>query len=267
LGFESYLKKLPDGRHKVAVATALMEVIPEARAEAARQEAAPSASRWHSLLALISMPSLAPRYGLAAAAIVLVLAAGVVWLFTQSQQLKRENEQLRSQIAQSDTGRQTLRQQMQTLEQQLAEQKKSADQLLGELEKEKQRGAEQAQEIARLQAAPSPIVALFLTPASRDTSVPDTLVLKESAKYVTLTVQIRSDEQYTGRPAVFQTTEGAQVQPLAGRQVQSAKLGKAVVFRLDASKLAQTTYKLTLTLRAEDGLEISPDYYFTIVRR
>lgn len=265
VAFENYLERLPDGAHKIAVATALMEVAEERAALAVNEEVAAQASRWRSLSTLISMSGPAFQYELAVTAIALL--AGAVWLFTQSWQLRRENEQLRSQLAQRVAGQEAARQRMQTLERQITERQKRADQLLEELENEKQRGAEQAQEIARLQSLPSPIVSMFLTPASRDFSAPDTLFLKGDTKYVTLTVRLRSDEQYTGRPATFQTAEGQQVQPLAGRQVRSPKLGKAVVFRLDAGRLTETTYKLTLTLKAEDGLEISPDYYFTVVRR
>jgi hypothetical protein len=280
VAFKNYLEKLPDGAHKIAVATTLMEVAEERALSAVNREVAAPASRWPSLPDLISVPGRMFQYVLAAtasvpgrlfqyglAATAIALLAGAVWLFTESWRLRLENERLRSELAQRDTGQEVARQRMQTLESLVAEQQKRTDQLLGELEKEKERAAGQAQEIARLQSLPSPIISLFLTSASRDFSAPDTLFLKDDTKYVTLTVRIRGDELYTGRPAVFQTAEGGQVQPLAGRQIRSPKLGKAVVFRLDAGKLTQTTYKLTLTLKAKDGLEISPDYYFTVVRR
>lgn len=274
--FARYLNKLPDGRHKVAVATALMRE-ERAAAEAMLDQEAPQPTStvmtapepgdpwWRSLPALIPRRRAALQYSLAASLVVVTSIA--LWLVIDSRQLRRENDQLQAQMAQREAEQETLRQRAQTLEQQSDAQQTRTEQVPGESERERQRSTAPAQEIARLKEPPAPLDSLILTPASRSFSTPDTLVLKRGAKFALLTVPIKGTEKYTRRTAVLQTTEGEQVQRLKGRFVRSPRLGKAVVFRLPTSQLTQTGYKLTLVLMAEDELELAPDYYFNIVKR
>lgn len=255
-GFERYLKRLPDGQHKVGVATALT---------APSKEVPEPASWWQFLLPLVPRPQSVLQYALAVGLV--VMAGGILWLVIHSQRLRREDGQLRAQIAQGEAEQEALRQKVQALEQQFVAQQTRIEQLPGEQKRDQQRGNEQAQEIARSKKSPSPFAFLTLTPASRTFSTPDTLVLTRGTKFVSLTVPIKDSEKYLGRPAVLQTTEGEQVQQLRSRQVRSPRLGKAVVLRLATSQLTQTSYKLTLTLMAEDGLELAHDYYFNVVKR
>lgn len=271
--FGRYLERLPDGRNKIAVATALMKTVSEelgqTKARANRETALAEVvqptprprSSWWLPSPLTSKLWPAFQYSLAII-LVLLLGGGLIWALMQRQPLRLENEQLRVQKAQGDAEQQRLRQRVQELEAQVGAQQTHNEQLENALQREKQRSDLQDQEIARL--PPSSFTSLTLTPASRSFSAPDTVTLAKDAKSVLLTIILKNGERYAGRPAVLQTIEGAQVQNLAGRRGRSSR---QVVFRLPTASLTTINYKLTLTLVIEDGMEISPDYYFQVVKR
>lgn len=260
-GFERYLHCLPDSRHKIGVATALMKVISVEQPPAATLPE--PTSWWRSILTLAQNQQLLLLYSLAA--VFMVSATTVIWLVIYSKQLSRENEQLRAKMTEIAAEQQALEQHTKTFKQQNATQQAQIGQLQKDLEQEQQRSQAQARQIARLQGLSSPLISLELTAASRDPSIPDKLYLTPGTKFVSLIAPLGDRKNYTGYRAVVQTTEGKLV--WEKRSTQSPPIGKTIALRLAASQLPPASYKLTLVLRTYDGLDIARDYYFTIAKQ
>ncbi len=284
--FERYLKRLPDGQHKVAVAAALMNAAPAgAFAKAAAQqevfqpilqtpvEAAPGLRPWKRFLQiLLPEPQLALQYSLAG---LIVVAAAIAWLIYEGWQQRQKNDQLLVQMRRRDDGEETLRQKVQSLEQQSDEQRAHTRQLQDQLASAQQRGQAQEQEIARLQeTSPSSASLAFASGSSRraslepsPASLPDTLILKRNTQVVSLTVPVKEKEKYLSYRAVLQTTEGDRVWEQEGRLAQPSQLGASLVFRVPASHFISARYKLIVVFMHEDKTELSHDYYFDVVKR
>ena len=258
IAFERYLHRLPDGQHKIAVATALMKVVSE------EQQAAQSNPdlRVHSRLVATSRPQLARLYSLAA--MFMLAMIGVIWLILHSNRLSRENERLSAQVIELAAEQQALQQDAESFQRQYAAQQAQLGHLQKDLEDEQRRSQTQAQQIASMLALHSPLTVIGLSASSRDPSIPDLLHLPAWSRYLTLIAPVEGRKKYTGYQAVVQTTEGKLI--WEKHSTRPRGIGKDISFRLASSQLPPASYKLTLILKTTDGTEIARDYYFTVVK-
>lgn len=275
--FARYLVCMPDGREQVAFAKALTEVVAEGRqsAEAILPSETDSASAvrasepvsWRqNWLALFRLPAIRLPLAVAAALIVL-LAAGLSLLLVERQLLRRD---IQTHLAQRETEQEASRQKAQALEQQLTAQRAHTEQLQTALEQAEQRTESQAREIARLQNLPSPIATLIFPALSLlKGDAPQTtltLILEPHTQWVSLAVPIGGKEEYSRYSALLQTRDGQRVWEQAPRPLRASS--RTLVFRLPADKLPPDDYTLTVTLTAKkDDLPLPRDYHFTVVKR
>lgn len=247
--FAAYLQKLPDGRHRLAVTRALVQAAPLSAQPAAEP------ARWRVWFA--TPPQLALQFSLIAGLV--VAGGGLAWLLLNSQQLRRENQQLRHELSQLNAGQTSL-------QRQLAEQRSGAEQLRDELARAQQSTDQQAQELARLQALPASLVALTFTAAAREAAQPDTITIRPHTKAIALNVPVASGEKFSRWQARLQTTDGRSVLLQEQRSFRAARALPKLAFRLAASRLTAGSYKLTVALLAQDGVELANDYYFNVVK-
>lgn len=272
--FAGYLDRLPDGRERLKLAAALIEVADQEQEDASTNpsQADPAplkpanverVSLVESLLGLIKRQR--PVFQFALAAVFVIAAGGALWLFIQNRQLSSINSQLREQLAEREQEQTALREKTGQLQQQAEATGTRLDQSEAELEQERQRRDEQAQEIASLRGLPSPVDEWALSPPEmRDAlGAADTVVLRRGAKLVSIILPIKRGDQSGSYSAVLQTTEGDRVDERQRLPIISRKGGKAAVFRIDANKLDATGYKLTLI----DPQGLAHDYYFNVTKR
>ena len=256
--FKQYLHRLPDPQHRIGVATALAKVASE------RQPSLSEAARVSSRRFVFKPASKTQAlivWSLAAALIIAVVS--VIWLASYSQQLEKENARLRAKAVELTSEQQRLEQAIKAFEDQNADNQAQLEQLQKVLDDEQLRRRTATQ--VRLNGAPSPIVSLDLTAASRDLSIPDMLHLTRGTELVLLRVPIRDRDTYTHYRAVVQTTEGKLVWEKQSNQAPSVR--KEIVLQMSARQLPPAGYKLTLVLKTSDGIEIARDYYFTVTKR
>lgn len=260
--FESYLDNLPDGQQKLAVARAMLQFTAEERARADKflREYVPAATSWWR--SLFTLPPATPVLQYILAASLVVVALGLLFLFVQSRQLRSDNDQLRARVAGLEKEKE--------LEESTSISRSGVDlerirQLEEQLKLEQQANEAQAQHLASLQPAAPVVVSWLLSPALRSMGEADNVTLPRSAKFVSLTLPIESDVQLSGAWAVIQTTTGQQRQEHPG--LRANKTGKSVSLKLPASYFTETSYKLTLVRKDQDGVELAQDFYFTVTRR
>ena len=256
---EGYLYHLPDGRHKIGVARALMKMAAE-KQPAAAVELQPNAW-WRLIFLPARRPRLRSVYSLVVVLIALVIA--VVWLANHNRQLRRQNERLFAQAEQHKIERDRL-------EQKIASEQKQSDEQQPQPVKSQQdsgsRGVEAPPNQAHVQwiARASKLVKLRLTPSQRISSKPDTLVLDPNVRLVSLIAPIEGREKYTGYRARLRAAEGEGNVILEKQAFHSP--GKSIVIRVAASQLPPATYRLILELRTAAAVDMY-DYVFTIVKR
>jgi hypothetical protein len=201
----------------------------------------------------------------ALAALLVVAAGGVLWLFVHNRNLSSINSQLRAQLADRDREQAALREKSEQVQQQAEVSGTRLEQSEAELEQERQRVDEQAQEIARLRGLPSPVDEWALSPPDVREALgkADAVVLRRGARLVSIIIPIKSGDHVGSYSGVLQTTEGEQVDERQRLPVISRKGGRAAIFRVDADKFVATGYKLTLI----DPRGLAHDYYFNVTKR
>lgn len=260
--FQSYLEHLPDGRQKLAVARALIQLTDEdkRRAQQFINEYVPvDIPWWQSLLKSPSKPRAMLQYVTAVSLVVLVF--GLLFLFSQFRQLRHDNDQLRARLAEREKA---------SLEERARSSPSDVDverirQLEEQLKVEQQANEAQAQHLASLQPAMPVVVSWALSPALRSLGSPDKVTLPHSAKFVSITLPIGSTSQIAGARAIIQTNTGEQRREQSG--LRANKTGTAVSSKLPASYFTETSYKVTLVLKDKDGVELPQDFYFSVTRR
>jgi hypothetical protein len=211
--FQAYYLASPRRREKVQfahalhvfadrqiVAQATQAVVP-AITSPEQEESPPvrqakSASWWRNLF---TIPNLTLQWGMAAAAVLLLLASG--WFF-------RETLRLRGQMEAAQTARVTLEQRARTLQTQIEQQQTANTQNLAQLQEELQRTQQQLaqlqqqQELAQQQANARPPVGttepnllhLELTPQTRTGSAAAPLRIPAGTGYVVLQLATEEDD-------------------------------------------------------------------------
>ncbi len=168
-----------------------------APAEPVRQVARETISWWDSLRNLFTLPNLTMQWGMAAAALLLLLAGG--WLFTETQRL-------RGQMDAAQTEQATLQQRERELQSQLEQQRttntKTVEQLNEELQRTQQQleQLKQQQELAAQQAKQQPPVELpnllhvELTPQTRGIGKTTELTIPANTDYAVLQLATPEDD-------------------------------------------------------------------------
>jgi hypothetical protein len=258
--FEGYLRRLPDGRQKLAVSIALMETTDEEKEKAkqvlSRYASESVSSRPSVVWSALKRPVKA-SYAIAASAALIVIG---LLLLLQILHLRATNDQIRTRIDKLESEKESLE-----------EGGLSADasnerirQLEEQLNVEQQVNEAQARRLARVQPT-TPVVASWnLTSAMRSQNTPDSVTLPRSAQFVLINVPIEPDEHLSSYHAIIQTTTGEQRREIAG--LRSNKGTKTVSLRLPAGHFMETTYKLTIVGEDQDGLVLARDYYFSVAR-
>ncbi len=198
--FQSYYLASPRRQEKVKFAQSLQSFAKHqvlapapaasfAPAEPVRQVARETISWWDSLRSLFTLPNLTMQWGMAAAALLLLLAGG--WLFTETQRL-------RGQMNAAQTEQATLQQRERELQSQLEQQRttntKTVEQLNEELKRTQQQleQLKQQQELAAQQAKQQPPLGLpnllhvELTPQTRGIGKTTELAIPTSTDYAVL---------------------------------------------------------------------------------
>jgi hypothetical protein len=272
-GFESYLKNLPDGQDRVAVARALAEVAGEEQAAAREQEtpgflpAAEPSGWWEWLPGFLTQP--VPALISVAGLIVL---AGLLWWFNRYQQLNRAHQELLAEAQQRQTRQEKLQQDVRDRDQQLTAEQKRVEQLEQKLE-QREKQLREAQAVAGGQFAPATTVPWILSPTglrglNDPPAPPEEVGLGKNAKTVELKFPIREKARYVGYRVLLQTFDGKRTLWMEDLPAQPPERdGRYVVIRRPARQFTNAAYKLTLTLYKAGGDETTRDYYFTVVKR
>lgn len=239
--FADYLNRLPDGRHKVAVATVL-----------GGTEARPQ-------------PFLSARSWLAAAAGLAVVLAGIG---IYNLQVRRERDRLTAQTTKQEAEKAALQEQLSALTRRTGEEQARAERLQRELD------AAQQRETGRAQETPSTTVASLVFPilgalrgGAPDNPLPTvTLLLTSKNDRVNLTVPLRSREDYFSYRALLQTRDGKILWQGDQRPIRSRN--QKLTVHLPAKIFEPGDYTLTLMLTAKkDRLELQRDFPFTVVKK
>jgi hypothetical protein len=259
--FKQYLERLPEGQQKEAVAKALAQFTDDekARSQQILNEYVPSSvSRWRVLLRSISKPQAGLQYIVAVN--LLVMVAGLWFLFSQFRQLRNDNEQLRAQIVDLEKEKESFMQNAQT------DANSERLRLLEEqLKLEQQANEAQAQRLAVLQPTTPVVISWMLTSAMRSAGSLDKVTLPQRAKFVSIMMPIDSEEKISSYRVIIQTTSGETRHELLGMRPNQS--GKSVALKLPASYFQEKSYKVTLVGRDKTGDEIALDYYFTVARK
>jgi len=263
--FESFYLKSPKRREKVSFARALRVhegktpgvLVTEAdrtsgsEARRSRKENSERASWWR----FFAGPIPALQWGLAAAAILLLLAGGYLMF---------ENLRLRNQIAQTQAQRAELEQRERELQRQLAEQRSVDAETEKELAAVRAQLAELEQQSNANRQGDLKIVAFSLSPQTRGISQIKPLPLPAGTDYVAVTLELDANDFQAYRASLKNPASG-QVVWGSGKLVPNGK-NPSVRLRLPASLLKQQNYALELFGISTNGAsEIVGSYAFKVV--
>lgn len=277
--FESHYLASPRRREKVAFAKSLQEfaaqqiatlpVTATASEEVRAEQPVTKEPWWRALVNFFSVPNLTLQWGMATAALVMLLAGGwFVW----------ETMRLRGQISSSQTEFATLQQREKDLQTQIEQQRnantKTLEQLNQELTRTQQQLAQlQQQELARQQAkvelpnAESRLVQLELTPQLRGVGQASTLKVPVGTAFAVMQLETEDDD--------YQSYQ-AEVVSLAGDRLlwKSGKLkarlrgnAKIIDLKVRANRLAPGEYVVRLKgVDASGQVEDIHRYAFKVVK-
>lgn len=275
--FESYYLASPRRREKVAFAQSLQEFAAQqvatvpVTAPPVHEEtrtAPPTTSWWRSLLERLTLPLLPLQLGMAAAALLMLFAGG--WFIWQT-------VQMRGQMGQVASERNTLEQREKELQAQLQQQQTAATQNTAQLQEELKRTQEKlmqlerAQQLAQQQAkaqvppAEAQIVALDLTAQTRAVGQLPTLRLSPQTNFALLQVELE-DDLY---PHYVAELRGGMQSGWKSRPLRSRTKGesKFLDISISAARLSPHSYVLTINGIAADGsVNKVRSYVFSVVK-
>jgi hypothetical protein len=275
--FQAYYLASPKRREKVAIAEGLQGYIGKAQFSSqperpGQQVSAASltdkpASRKGFLRRYVFMPGLAIRRGVAAAALLVMLAGG--WLMM-------DNLRLRNQIHQAQAERNELQRREQELLTQLREQGTSVSHSEEELASLRQQLARLEQQLAQQGGAKSPpegsaaepnIFAFALAPQTRGVGQLATLSIPADADYVTLQLELEAADFTAYRAELKAQPGGASVWRSARLQARSRGDGKALAVTLRPALLKAQRYTIEVRGVSPAGTaEIIGSYGFRVVK-
>jgi anti-sigma factor RsiW len=279
-GFASYLAHLPKhaAREKLAFVQAL------ARAAAERGPANQPATGWFGAGAMASAAasdaaswpgSLKPllwRYSLPAA----MVLAGVVlaWLLFYNQRLQQTNKQLQAGLDQGARRQQESQQTIETLQNQSAAER---EQLLADLGRAREENQAQARRLAELQSAAAPSSPLLTGADEKRGGLSGEkspslarISLKPGASSLRLDLRLPAGERHQLIEARLTETGAREKEVwklLCEPACEPAIANQILSLQLPAGHLASGRHRLSLLLRAADGLVVSKGYDFILVKR
>lgn len=267
--FRDYLTRLPDGHIKLATAYVLNDARNQVRSASPatfseeRHESAVAArglpSRWEILRASLVGSSHLPQY--VAVAIIIALLCGFAYSIISQRTLRREVDQLRAKHMQVEQEKLNSQQQARIAQENEARLRDRNLQLERDLTQLKKEPNQQENRNNSLLAS------LVLTPALRSGTTPDSLTISDATRTILLVIPIPKDEQVINYSAMLMTTRGQLVWSNERVKPHKSHQGSTVSLRFSTSRLTQSTFKLTLSGKAADGVEIAHDFYFNIIRK
>ncbi|HZS04656.1 MAG TPA: zf-HC2 domain-containing protein [Blastocatellia bacterium] len=291
--FESHYRASPRRREKVKFAQALQSFAEQkilagaatasaavvevsaqqVRAEESEQAGRPdagSAPGWRALLSLFTVPNLTLQWGLAAAAMLLLVAGG--WLVF-------ETLRLRGQLEQGQSERATLEQRERELQAQLEQQQSASAQATAQLQEDLRRTRERLaqlereQEIAARQGsgvspiAPN-IIPFTLAPQTRAPGRAVTLTIPSGTDYITLQLELEPDDYPAYRAELRTQTSNQRVWSSGKLKARSRGENKVINISIRADRLTTRGYILMLKGIAADGsAEDAQSYAFRVIRQ
>lgn len=259
--FEGHFLISERRREKVKFARALLQA-EHAASTPARARDRQTLPWWKSLFSPLLVPRPALSYSLAAVAFLFLV--GTVWLFS-------EVRQLRNQIAQFESERETRERQNQQLNEQVVEQGRLSEELAAQKEKleqdilQLQRPGDgpDRQEGQRLSTT---FATFILLPGARGSEGLQKLTLPPGARAVRLQLNLRPGDEYSGYQVKLQPAGGGQVRNWNGLRAASAKGVRAVLVEVQASQLRAGQYEVTLSGVAKGQTEPLGYYYFDLTK-
>jgi len=281
--FEAYYLASPRRQEKVKFARSLQSfterqivaqtVAPvEARVpvQPAVQSDREAASWWQSLRNLFTLPNLTMQWGMAAAALLLLLAGG--WLFTEMQRL-------RGQIDASQTERAALQKREQELQTQLEQQRTANSQTTEQLSQELKRTQQQLeqlkqqQELAAQQTPPQTSVDapnflhVELTPQTRGIGKTTELAMAANTDYAVLHL-VAPEDEYQAYQAEVLTQADEKLRWKSGRlKARTGAAARVIDVSLRARLLSPGNYVVRLSgITASGQVEEVRKYSFKVVK-
>jgi hypothetical protein len=271
--FERRTPASPQGRQQIARARKLQaqfdQIASEAHAESGEREPAPLIAGprerlWEKLRARLFTPGAVLQYGMAAAALLLLL--GGLWLW-------REESVSRSQIARLNAERDSLRHRVKNIQEQLAAQRDEGQQLILQLENEMRRLEAELLRNARMkrdlekhlpQLSEGDFVELALASGiERNSGDPRRLSIPTGVKLVKLQLELDPSVNHRSYRVELNTAGGAQVLVRGGLTAQRADWGRFITLILPTKALQAGEYELILHgLTDERKSEVAGYYYF-----
>jgi anti-sigma factor RsiW len=275
--FQSHYLASPKRREKVAIAQELQGFIGRTLINRQAEEPQPDASagyvtdkpvsRKGFLRRYFFMPGLAIRWGVAAAALLVILAGG--WLMV-------ENLRLRNQIHQAQVERDELQRREQELQTQLREQSLSDSQTEEELANLRQQLASLEQQLAQQQGAKSQppvsatepnIFAFALAPQTRSVGQIATISIPADADYVTLQLELEAADFTSYRAELRAQPGGAVVWRSASLKARARDDGRAIAVTIRPALLKSQRYTIEVQGFSSPGTsEIIGSYAFRVVK-
>jgi hypothetical protein len=276
--FERRALASPQGRQQVARARKLQAqldlIASEAHVETGEREPAPSIagpreSLWEKLRARLFTPGAVLQYGMAAAALLLLL--GGLWMW-------RDASLSRSRIAQLNAERDSLRQREKGLHERIAAERGKGQELISQLEKEMRwldaerlRNEKMLRELRDRQNHPSSssipegdFVELALASGiERNQGDPRRLSIPTGVRMVKLQLELDPSVNHRSYRVELNTAGGAQVLVQGGLTAQRADWGRFITLMLPTKALQAGEYELILRgLTDERKSEVAGYYYF-----
>ncbi|HEX4950910.1 MAG TPA: hypothetical protein VFZ34_29885 [Blastocatellia bacterium] len=277
--FEAYYLASPRRQEKVKFARSLQTFAARQNVavtpvlEAASATATPSStsttnSWWQSLRHLFTLPNLTLQWGMAAAALLLLLAGG--WLFTEMQRMRGQMDTAQAERAALQRREQELRAQ---LEQQHTTNTQNVEQLNNELKRTQQQleQLQQKQELARQQAQGQPptgeTLLAELTPQTRSLGNAATLTIPPRATALVLQLVSPPDDFTSHQVELFSQADSRLLWKSARLKAKQSGDTRRIVVRVPARLLPPGSYAIQLNGIAANGqAEELRKYSFKVVR-
>ncbi len=251
-------------------APTIAAAVPIAAAEPVRQPISETTSWWESLRNLFTLPNLTMQWGMAAAALLLLLAGG--WLFTEMQRL-------RGQMNAAQTEQATLQQRERELQSQIEQQRttntKTVEQLNEELQRTQQQleQLKQQQELAAQQAKAQAPVSLpnllhvELTPQTRGIGKTVELAIPANTDYAVLQLTTPEDD-FQSYQAELLTQADEKLRWKSGKlKARTSGTSRVIDLSVRAKSLPPGSYVVKLNGIAANGqAEEIRKYSFKVVK-
>jgi hypothetical protein len=244
---------LSSGRNnkQAILASAMAQIMTQAKAAPARNPE-PVQSRWQSLQAYFSLPSLA------ALAVMLLVS---IFLLVGTVRLRKEFNSFREErLAQEEQ-----------LRQQTQQERARADELSSKLKRELNENAKPRAESVPERKKPLPLISLVLSSSAvRDlTSEVSKVQIPPGNRLLRFQLNLRGEVTYNSYQVVLSAEDGGEKWTLGRLRPRRTGFGQILIFNLPSKILAEGDYELRVKGHASGGIleETGDYYYFSAVRK